>query len=44
MNGGAFKIPEFPKHSSNFIESLLMGLPVPAIAYQESLTYCFKVH
>jgi Protein of unknown function DUF262 len=38
MNGEAFKIPEFQrkfvwslKHSSKFIESLLMGLPVPGI-------------
>lgn len=38
MNDGAFKIPTFQrrfvwtlKHSSKFIESLLMGLPVPGI-------------
>lgn len=46
MNGGAFKIPEFQrrfvwtlKHSSKFIESLLMGLPVPGIfLYKEADT------
>lgn len=38
MNGGAFLIPEFQRqfvwtlsHASKFIESLLMGLPVPGI-------------
>lgn len=38
MRGGAFRIPDFqrqfvwtPKHASKFIESLLMGLPVPGI-------------
>lgn len=38
MKGGAFEIPEFQrrfvwsqKHASKFIESLLMGLPVPGI-------------
>lgn len=46
MNGGAFKIPEFQrqfvwtaKHASKFIESLLMGLPVPGIfLYKEAET------
>lgn len=46
MRGGAFRIPEFqrqfvwtPKHSSKFIESLLMGLPVPGIfLYKEADT------
>jgi hypothetical protein len=46
MNGGAFKIPDFQrkfvwtlKHSSKFIESLLMGLPVPGIfLYKEAET------
>jgi hypothetical protein len=46
MRGGAFKIPEFQrkfvwtlKHSSKFIESLLMGLPVPGIfLYKEADT------
>jgi uncharacterized protein with ParB-like and HNH nuclease domain len=44
MNDGAFKIPTFQrrfvwtlKHSSKFIESLLMGLPVPGIfLYKQS--------
>ncbi|WP_025031125.1 DUF262 domain-containing protein [Nitratireductor aquibiodomus] len=46
MRGGAFRIPEFqrqfvwtPKHASKFIESLLMGLPVPGIfLYKEAET------
>jgi len=46
MKGGAFKIPQFQrrfvwtlKHSSKFIESLLMGLPVPGIfLYKEADT------
>jgi hypothetical protein len=46
MRGGAFKIPQFQrkfvwtlKHSSKFIESLLMGLPVPGIfLYKEADT------
>lgn len=46
MRGRAFKIPPFQrkfvwtlKHSSKFIESLLMGLPVPGIfLYKESET------
>jgi len=46
MRGGAFKIPQFQrkfvwtlKHSSKFIESLLMGLPVPGIfLYKEANT------
>ncbi|TBY28407.1 DUF262 domain-containing protein [Rhizobium leguminosarum bv. viciae] len=46
MRGEAFKIPEFQrkfvwtlKHASKFIESLLMGLPVPGIfLYKESET------
>lgn len=46
MRGGSFKIPEFQrrfvwsiKHSSKFIESLLMGLPVPGIfLYKEAGT------
>lgn len=46
MRKGAFKIPEFQrrfvwtiKHSSKFIESLLMGLPVPGIfLYKEADT------
>ena len=46
MRGGAFKVPEFQrkfvwtlKHSSKFIESLLMGLPVPGIfLYKEADT------
>lgn len=46
MKGDAFKIPEFQrrfvwsqKHSSKFIESLLMGLPVPGIfLYKEAAT------
>lgn len=46
MRGGAFRIPEFQrqfvwtaKHASKFIESLLMGLPVPGIfLYKESDT------
>jgi hypothetical protein len=46
MKGGAFKIPDFQrrfvwtlKHSSKFIESLLMGLPVPGIfLYKEAET------
>ena len=46
MRGGAFKIPQFQrqfvwtlKHSSKFIESLLMGLPVPGIfLYKEAET------
>ena len=46
MRTGAFKIPEFQrrfvwtvKHSSKFIESLLMGLPVPGIfLYKEAGT------
>src|SRR5712691_4738529 len=44
MRGGAFRIPPFQrkfiwtlKHSSKFIESLLMGLPVPGIfLYKEA--------
>ena len=44
MRGGAFKVPAFQrkfvwtlKHSSKFIESLLMGLPVPGIfLYKEA--------
>lgn len=46
MRGGAFTIPPFQrkfvwtlKHSSKFIESLLMGLPVPGIfLYKEAET------
>nr|WP_241003906.1 DUF262 domain-containing protein [Magnetospirillum aberrantis] len=46
MRGGAFKVPEFQrryvwslKHASRFIESLLMGLPVPGVfLYKESET------
>ena len=46
MGAGAFKIPDFQrrfvwtlKHSSKFIESLLMGLPVPGIfLYKEAET------
>ena len=46
MRGEAFKIPEFQrqfvwtsKHASKFIESLLMGLPVPGIfLYKEADT------
>lgn len=46
MRDGAFKIPKFQRrfvwshaHSSKFIESLLMGLPVPGIfLYKESET------
>jgi uncharacterized protein with ParB-like and HNH nuclease domain len=46
MRGKAFRIPEFqrqfvwtPKHASKFIESLLMGLPVPGIfLYKEAET------
>ncbi|ESY90678.1 DUF262 domain-containing protein [Mesorhizobium sp. LNHC209A00] len=46
MRGGAFRIPEFqrqfvwtPKHASKFIESLLMGLPVPGVfLYKEADT------
>ena len=46
MKGEAFKIPEFQRrfiwsqrHASKFIESLLMGLPVPGIfLYKESNT------
>lgn len=46
MRGNAFRIPEFqrkfvwtPKHASKFIESLLMGLPVPGIfLYKEADT------
>ncbi len=46
IRGGAFKVPEFQrkfvwtlKHSSKFIESLLMGLPVPGIfLYKEADT------
>jgi Protein of unknown function DUF262 len=46
MRGGGFKIPQFQrkfvwtlKHSSKFIESLLMGLPVPGIfLYKEADT------
>lgn len=46
MRTGAFKIPEFQrkfvwtqKHASKFIESLLMGLPVPGIfLYKEAET------
>ena len=46
MRGGAFRIPDFqrqfvwtPKHASKFIESLLMGLPVPGIfLYKEADT------
>jgi hypothetical protein len=44
MRGGAFKVPEFQRkfvwtlrHSCKFIESLLMGLPVPGIfLYKEA--------
>ncbi|KPF89576.1 hypothetical protein IP83_01975 [Novosphingobium sp. AAP93] len=46
MRGGAFTIPSFQrrfvwsqKHGSRFIESLLMGLPIPSIfLYKESET------
>lgn len=46
MKGGAFKIPSFQRrfvwsqrHASRFIESLLMGLPIPSIfLYKESDT------
>ena len=46
MRGGAFKVPDFQrrfvwsaKHSSKFIESLLMGLPVPGVfLYKEAGT------
>lgn len=46
MRGGAFRIPDFQrqfvwtaKHASKFIESLLMGLPVPGIfLYKEADT------
>jgi len=46
MRGAAFRIPEFQrqfvwtaKHASKFIESLLMGLPVPGIfLYKEAET------
>jgi hypothetical protein len=46
MRGGAFKVPPFQrkfvwtlKHSSKFVESLLMGLPVPGIfLYKEADT------
>ncbi len=46
MKAGSFKIPEFQrkfvwtlKHSSKFIESLLMGLPVPGVfLYKEADT------
>lgn len=46
MNAGAFTIPSFQrrfvwsqKHASRFIESLLMGLPIPSIfLYKESDT------
>lgn len=46
MRGGAFKVPAFQrkfvwtlKHSCKFIESLLMGLPVPGIfLYKEADT------
>jgi uncharacterized protein with ParB-like and HNH nuclease domain len=46
MRAGVFKIPEFQrrfvwslKHSSKFIESLLMGLPVPGVfLYKEAGT------
>lgn len=46
MNHGAFKIPDFQRrfiwsqtHASRFIESLLMGLPVPGIfLYKEAST------
>ena len=46
MRGGAFRIPEFQrqfvwtsKHASKFVESLLMGLPVPGIfLYKEADT------
>jgi Protein of unknown function DUF262 len=46
MRGGAFKIPDFQrrfvwsqKHASRFIESLLMGLPIPSIfLYKEAET------
>lgn len=46
MQGGAFRIPDFQrqfvwtyKHASKFIESLLMGLPVPGIfLYKEAET------
>ena len=46
MKAGSFKVPEFQRrfvwslsHSSKFIESLLMGLPVPGIfLYKEAST------
>lgn len=46
MQGGHFRIPEFQRrfvwsqtHASKFIESLLMGLPVPGIfLYREAVT------
>jgi hypothetical protein len=46
MRGAAFRIPDFqrqfvwtPKHASKFIESLLMGLPVPGVfLYKEADT------
>jgi hypothetical protein len=46
MRAGAFKVPDFQrrfvwsaKHSSKFIESLLMGLPVPGVfLYKEAGT------
>jgi hypothetical protein len=46
MRAGAFKIPDFQrryvwsqKHASRFIESLLMGLPIPSIfLYKEAET------
>lgn len=46
MRGGAFRIPDFQrqfvwtaKHASKFIESLLMGLPVPGVfLYKEADT------
>ncbi|KQW30823.1 hypothetical protein ASE36_00525 [Rhizobium sp. Root274] len=46
MRGGAFKVPDFQrqfvwtaKHASKFIESLLMGLPVPGVfLYKEADT------
>ena len=45
MRSGAFKIPEFQRrfvwshrHASKFIESLLMGLPVPGLFYIKRLT------
>lgn len=46
MKGGAFKVPSFQRrfvwsqrHASRFIESLLMGLPIPSIfLYRESDT------